>query len=246
MKLTSVVIPAYNEVERIRGTVSEVLAYFDERLLQCEVIVAADGDDGTREAVREMSLSRTDVRVMGSERRCGKGHGIREAVAAAAGDVIGFVDADNKTPITEFKKFEPWLRDGYDVVIGSRAMPESLIEQAQPFYRRCGSRAFSVFMHACVGLHDITDTQCGFKFFRGDVARDLFQRQHIDGYMFDVEVLYLAQQIGYRIAQVPVRWRDDADSRLDLVLGNLRNGLDILSIRWRHRSLADTRPVEVR
>ena len=246
MKLISIVLPAYNEVERIRGTVSEILAYFGERRLPCEVIVAADGDDGTREAVGEMASSRTDVRVIGNKRRCGKGHGIRNAVEAAAGDVIGFTDADNKTPITEFGKFEPWLRDGYDVVIGSRAMPESLIEQAQPLYRRCGSWGFSVFMHVCVGLHDITDTQCGFKFFRGDVARDLFRRQHIDGYMFDVEVLYLAQQIGYRIAQVGVRWRDDADSRLDLVSGNLRNLRDVLSIRWRHRALARTRPMETR
>ncbi len=246
MKLTSIVLPAYNEVHRIRGTVSEVLAYFEERQLPCEVIVAADGDDGTREAVREMSLDRTDIRVIGSTRRRGKGYGVRQAVEAAAGDVIGFVDADDKTPITEFGKFEPWLGDGYDVVIGSRAMPESLIEQAQPLYRRWGSWGFSVFMHACVGLHGITDTQCGFKFFRGDVARDLFRRQHIDGYMFDVEVLYLAHQIGYRIAQVPVRWRDDADSRLDLVSGNLRNLRDVLSIRWRHRSLADARPVAAR
>ncbi|HJN43234.1 MAG: glycosyl transferase [Acidobacteria bacterium] len=246
MKLTTVVLPAYNEAKRIRSTVSEVLAYFDRRQLRCEVIVAADGDDGTREAVREMSSSRADIRVMGSERRCGKGHGIREAVAVAVGDVIGFVDADDKTPISEFDKFDPRLRDGCDVVIGSRAMPGSLIEQAQPLYRRCGSKGFGVFMHVCVGLNDIPDTQCGFKFFRGDVARDLFRRQHIDGYMFDVEVLYLAQQIGYRIAQVPVRWRDDADSRLDLVSGNLRNLRDILSIRWRHRSLAGARPVEAR
>jgi dolichyl-phosphate beta-glucosyltransferase len=246
MKLTTVVLPAYNEVERIRSTVSEVLGYFDEKQLRCEVIVAADGDDGTREAVREMSSSRADIRVMGSERRCGKGHGIREAVAVAAGDVIGFVDADDKTPISEFDKLEPRLRDGCDVVIGSRAMPGSKIEQAQPLYRRWGSSGFGVFMHVCVGLNDIPDTQCGFKFFRGDVARDLFRRQRIDGYMFDVEVLYLAQQIGYRIAQVPVRWRDDADSRLDLVSGNLRNLRDILSIRWRHRSLAGTRPVEAR
>ena len=160
--------------------------------------------------------------------------------------MIGFIDADNKTPITEFEKFEPWLHDGYDVVIGSRAMPESLIEQVQPLYRRCGSWGFSVFMHLCVGLRDISDTQCGFKFFRRDVARDLFRRQHIDGYMFDVEVLYLARQIGYGIAQVGVRWRDDADSRLDLVSGNLRNLRDVLSIRWRHRSLAGTRPVAAR
>src|SRR4029077_2443834 len=108
----------------------------------------------------------------------------------AQGDIIGFTDADNKTPIAEFDKVEPRLREGHDVVIGSRALLGAEIERLQPMYRRLGSSAFGFFMHACVGLTDIPDTQCGFKFFRGDVARDLFALQQIDGYMFDVEVPY--------------------------------------------------------
>ncbi len=130
------------------------------------------------------------------------------------GDVIGFIDADNKTPIAEFDKVEPLLSDGCDVVIGSRGLRASRIERAQPLYRRLGSRGFGLFMHACVGLNDIPDTQCGFKFFRGDVARDLFRLQQIDGYMFDVEILYLARQLGYRIAAgagaLARRWRQPA------------------------------------
>jgi dolichyl-phosphate beta-glucosyltransferase len=86
-------------------------------------------------------------------------------------------------------------------------------------------------MHAVVGLHDISDTQCGFKFFQRQVALDLFRRQRIDGYMYDVEILYLAEQAGYRIVQVPIRWRDDGDSRLQLFRGNLRNAVDILRLR---------------
>jgi dolichyl-phosphate beta-glucosyltransferase len=126
----------------------------------------------------------------------------------------------------------PWLGDGYDIVIGSRNVKESSIEVSQPFYRRLGSRAFTVGMHLIVGLRDIRDTQCGFKFFRGDVARDLFGRQRIDGYMFDVEILHLAQCAGYRIKEVGVRWRDDGDSRLQLVAGNWRNFVDLLRIRF--------------
>jgi len=87
-------------------------------------------------------------------------------------------------------------------------------------------------MHLTLGLWDIRDTQCGFKFFRGPVARDLFGRQRIDGYMFDIEILHLAERAGYRIKEVGVRWRDDADSRLDLVSGNWRNMIDILRIRF--------------
>ena len=175
--------------------------------------------------------------MIGSNGRHGKGHGIRAGVHLSRGDVVGFVDADNKTPITEFDKVDSMLREGYDVVIGSRSLRESRIERAQPLYRRMGSKGFGVLLRALVGLSGIVDTQCGFKFFQAHVARDLFGLQQIDGYMFDVEILYLAQQRRYRVAQVPIRWRDDGDSRLQLVSGNIRNVRDVASIRWRHRNL---------
>ncbi len=153
-------------------------------------------------------------------------------MARAKGGVVGFVDADYKTPIEEMEKLLPWLERGADVVIGSRGMADSRVEVPQPFYRRIGSRGFGVFMHLTVGLWGIRDTQCGFKFFRGDVARDLFARQRIDGYMFDVEMLYLAGRSGYRVKEVGIRWHDDGDSRLELVAGNWRNLLDVLRIRF--------------
>jgi len=237
MKLVSLIVPAFNEAARIRGTVGEALDYFDGKGIACEVIVSADGTDGTREAARALAERRAEVKVIGQTDRRGKGRGIREAVRIATGDVIGFTDADNKTPISDFDTIERYLHSGHDVVIGSRALRGSRIERAQPLYRRLGSMGFGLFMHACVGLGDIVDTQCGFKFFRGDVARELFRLQQIDGYMFDVEILYLATQLGYRIVEVPVRWSDDGDSRLQLVAGNLRNVRDIVSIRWRHRAV---------
>jgi dolichyl-phosphate beta-glucosyltransferase len=179
--------------------------------------------------------------VIGSPERRGKGHAVREAVRLAAGDVIGFTDADNKTPIGEFDKIEYRLLEGFDVVIGSRSLPDSKVERLQPLYRRMGGKIFAVVKRLCVGLDDIVDTQCGFKFFAGDVARDLFRRQTIDGYMFDVEILFIARQRGYRIAQVPVRWRDDGDSRSQPVLGGVRILSDTLAIRRRHRSLRPDR-----
>jgi glycosyltransferase involved in cell wall biosynthesis len=241
MQLLSLIIPAYNERGRIQTTIAEALAYFRGKGLACEIVVSADGTDGTREAALSLAERHNEIKVIGQPERRGKGRGIREAIRLASGDVIGFVDADNKTPITEFDRVEELLRTGHDIVIGSRGMSGSRIERAQPLYRRIGSRGFGLFMHTFVGLNQIVDTQCGFKFFRGDVARELFRLQQIDGYMFDVEILYLAQQLGYRVGEVPVRWRDDGDSRLQLLSGNVRNFCDVVSIRWRHRDVAAAR-----
>jgi len=245
MKLVSLIIPAYNEVDSIRTTVDQAVDYFSGRGIASELIVAADGNDGTREAALEVAQAHrhlaTRIHVIGSPERRGKGHAVREAVRLAAGDVIGFTDADNKTPIGEFDKIESRLLEGFDVVIGSRSLPDSKVERLQPLYRRMGGKIFAVVKRLCVGLDDIVDTQCGFKFFAGDVARDLFRRQTIDGYMFDVEILFIARQRGYRIAQVPVRWRDDGDSRSQPVLGGVRIFSDTLAIRRRHRSLRPDR-----
>jgi dolichyl-phosphate beta-glucosyltransferase len=209
-----------------------VRAHLEARGLTYEIIVSADGDDGTRELVARMAVEDPRLSVLGSSRRGGKGRGIREGVARARGEVIGFVDADYKTPIDEMDKLLPWLEQGYDLAIGSRALAESRIERRQPWYRRMGSRAFALSMHVTLGLWDVHDTQCGFKFFRGPVAKDLFARQRIDGYMFDVEILRLATRAGYKMKEVGVRWHDDGDSRLDLVAGNWRNLVDVLRIRF--------------
>lgn len=226
----SLVLPAYNEAAAIRQTISEIVAWFEARGMTYEVIVAADGDDGTREAVREMARANPALRAIGHAGRLGKGRGVREAMALASGEIVGYADADNKVPIAEFARLEPWF-GAYPVVTGSRAIDRSLVERKQPLYRRIGSVGFHWFMHAATGLWHITDSQCGFKFFRRDVARELFARQKIDGYMFDVEILALAKALGYAVKEVPIRWRDDGDSRLELVRGNLRNVRDVMRIR---------------
>ena len=231
VSLVGLVVPAYNEVRSIAPTLREICAYFTAKPYDFEVVVAADGDDGTRELVKEMAIDEPRLKVIGGPERRGKGRGVREGLRLVRGDVIGFADADNKTPITEFDKFEQHFSAGADVVIGSRGLRDSRVERPQALYRRAGSKVFALGMRAIVGLHGIADTQCGFKFFRRAAADDIFARQRVDGYMFDVEILHLASRSGYRIAQVPVRWRDDGDSRLELVRGNLRNLRDLLRIR---------------
>ncbi len=241
----SVVVPAYNERDAIGTTITEIVEYFDRRGERVQVVVAADGNDGTREHVRETFGHLPDLQVLGSAGRGGKGLGIRRAVPHCRGRVIGFVDADNKTPIDEYDKFAPLLAAGTDLVIGARRGPGCVIERKQKLYRRVGSWGFRQLLRAVVPLpRGVVDTQCGFKFFQADVARDLFARQRIDGYMFDVEILHLACLSNHVVETVPVRWRDDGDSRLDVVSGNLRNLRDVFGIRFR-RTSATTEPTTV-
>ena len=233
----SLILPAYNEVKTIAQVIQEAKDYFERRGGAYEILVCADGNDGTRELAEKMAKSNSHLKVTGHPGRCGKGRGIREGMKMAQGEIIGFSDADNKTPIDEFEKMEPWLTEGYEMVIGSRALQDSRILRAQPLHRRLGSVGFSLFMHAVLGMREIVDTQCGFKFFKRHAALDLFSRQRIDGYMFDPEILYLAHLLGYSIKQVPVRWKDDGDSRFHCLSGGIRDAIDIFRIRFNHPRL---------
>ncbi|HEY8749337.1 MAG TPA: dolichyl-phosphate beta-glucosyltransferase [Tepidisphaeraceae bacterium] len=226
----SIIIPAYNESATIVRTLTLVREYLDGQAGSFEVIVSADGKDGTRELAREFAGDDDRFTVLGSSERGGKGRGVRLGIQLARGQIIGFVDADYKTPIEEIERILPWFDKGHEVVIGSRGMGDSQIERQQKLYRRIGSRVFAFGMRTVTGLRNVVDTQCGFKFFTRRSARDIFARQKIDGYMFDVEILRIAQVLGYKIKEVGIRWHDDGDSRLELVAGNWRNAQDIFKI----------------
>ena len=238
----SVVLPAYNEAGSIRQTLTAMRTFLEDQGYANEVIVAAGGDDATPEIGDAVAREWPAVRLSAERGRHGKGHGLRRGMAMATGEIVGFLDADYKTPIDEATKLLPWLDEGYDLVVGSRAVAGSRIEVMQPWYRQIGSRAFGLAMHAIVGLHHIRDTQCGFKFFTRAAADEIFSRARIDGYMCDVEILWLAERLGYRVKEVGIRWRDDGDSRLQLVQGNMRNGIDLLRIRLHQYPRASARP----
>ena len=192
-------MPAYNEAASIRRTFESMRQFLDDQGYAYEVILVSDGDDPTPEISAEIALSWPNLVINAEQGRHGKGHGIRRGAALARGEIVGFLDADYKTPIDEVCKLLPWLSGDFDIAIGSRGVGASRIERAQRWYRRVGSRGFALVMHAVVGLHAITDTQCGFKFFTRAAANEIFSRSRIDGYMCDVEYLYLAAQLGFRV-----------------------------------------------
>jgi dolichyl-phosphate beta-glucosyltransferase len=227
----SLVVPAYNEVGRIAATLEAMKSFLDSRSYSWQIIVAADGVDGTREAAGAWASGDPRVSVIGSPQRAGKGRGVRQGIEISTGKTIGFVDADYKTPIEEIEKILPVIAEGFDVVIGSRKVGDSQIEKRQPLFRRAGSAAFHAVMGTLLGLSDIRDTQCGFKFFRHDAAKKIFSLQRIDGYMFDVEILRLARLLGLKIKEVGVRWRDDGDSRYSPISGTIKNARELMRIR---------------
>ena len=231
MTALSIVIPAYNEAATIGNTLRQVRQFLDSRQMQYELIVSADGTDGTREAAREFAAGDQRISVIGSPDRGGKGRGVRNGMLQAKGDIVGFIDADYKTPIEELDKLLPWFGHGFDVVIGSRKVADAQVSIAQPLHRRLGSRAFHRIMQSLVGLSGICDTQCGFKFFTRAAAQQIFRLQRIDGYMFDVEILRLAKLLNLRVKETGVRWRDDGDSRYDPIAGTFRNARELLRIR---------------
>jgi dolichyl-phosphate beta-glucosyltransferase len=236
----SIVVPAFNEARSIGATLAAMRAFLGAQSYPYQVIVAADGDDATPDLVDALRRDWPELALSAERGRHGKGYGVRRGMRLATGQIQGFVDADDKTPIADLDRLLPWFGEGYDVVIGSRALSDSRVEVPQPVYRQVGSRVFAFGMHTIVGLRHIHDTQCGFKFFSHAAATDIFRRTRIDGYMCDVEILSLAQRLGYRVKEVGVRWRDDGDSRLELVRGNARNLAELLRIRFRSGALERT------
>lgn len=228
----SVVLPAYNEARSLGPTLAAMRAFLDRQGYSYEIIVAADGDDDSPKIVEALAASWPALKLTAEAGRHGKGHGLRRGMRLATGEIVGFIDADYKTPIDEIENFLPWFHEGYDLVIGSRALSESKVEVYQPMYRRIGSRIFTLGMHWLIGLPQIRDTQCGFKFFRRAAASAIFSQARIDGYMCDVEILCLAERLGLTVKEVGIRWRDDGDSRLELIRGNVQNVRDLLRIRF--------------
>jgi dolichyl-phosphate beta-glucosyltransferase len=200
-----------------------------------EVILVDDGStDGTQAAAmrvaQELSLP---VAFLRFDRNRGKGAAIRAGVAISAGDPVLVSDVDLSTPLSEWVKLAEQLPT-HAVAIGSRALEEDLVRLKQPFYRRLLGKAGNLLVRT-LAVPGIRDTQCGFKLFRGDVARDLFRAARIDGFAYDMEILYLARRRGLPIAEVPVLWFNSPESKVSVVRHALPTLRDLLRLRWMHR-----------
>jgi glycosyltransferase involved in cell wall biosynthesis len=233
----SVVIPAYNESARIIGGLEQVLAYLSRQEWTSEVIVVDDGStDHTAEMVnqfiRERSDSSVPLTLVSHQKNAGKGASVRAGVLHARGASIAFTDADLSAPITELPKLLGPIRKGIcDVVIGSRALNRRLIGQRQSRLRECAGRLFNVLVRVVTGL-DFKDTQCGFKAFGRDAIIPVFHQQQLQGFGFDVEVLFLAGRLGLRTIEIPVIWNHAEGSRVRMVRDSLKMFLDLVKIRW--------------
>ncbi len=230
----SIVVPAFNEERRIRPTLDRIVAYGRERLSGFELIVVDDGSrDRTCELVAEAAGAAAEIRLVPLPQNRGKGAAVRRGVLEAREPHVLFTDADLSTPIEDVERLFDALETS-PVAIGSRALAESKVEIHQPFYREWMGRGFNLLVRAAAvpGIHD---SQCGFKLFRAPVAKELFGRSQLDGFAFDVELLYLCRKLGLGVAEVPVRWRNDAASRVRPVRDALRMARDIALIRAIHR-----------
>jgi dolichyl-phosphate beta-glucosyltransferase len=229
----SIVIPAYNEEERIVPTVGAIAAHLASAVPAWELVVA---DDGSRDATvaHLASLELANLRVARSPvGNVGKGDAVRRGMLAARGRHVLFADADQSTPIEQVDRLLAVASEGFDVVIGSRAA-DGASEANKSGLRKAVSAASRTTVRRALGL-DIGDTQCGFKLFSRRAAQDLFQRQTITGFSFDLEVLFLAQRAGYAIAEVPVEWHDAIGSKVEPAKEIQRFLRDIALIRRNDR-----------
>jgi glycosyltransferase involved in cell wall biosynthesis len=230
----SLVIPALNEQARLPYTLSQIESYVCHEGIDCEVVVVDSGStDATSAVVQQAALRFPRLRLLRIDRR-GKGLAVRTGVLAATGDVIIFADADLSWAVEDVTRFMALVDERWPIVIGSRE-GHGARRIGEPMYRHVMGRVFNRVVQA-LAVPGIEDSQCGFKAFRAQPARDIFQRQRVDGFGFDVEVLFLARQLGYPVRVVPLRWEHKENSRVAPVRDTLRMLSDVLRVRlnaWR-------------
>ena len=237
-EIASLVVPAYNESRRIENCIRSAARWAQSRPggWDWEVILVDDGstDDTVARARRFAAEEKLDLRVVSYGENLGKGAAIRAGVFACSGDPVLVSDTDLSTPLSEWVKLAERLPT-HPVAIGSRGMKQDLVRTRQALHRvllgKIGNGIIQLF-----AVPGIQDTQCGFKLFRGDVARDLFAAARIDRFAWDVEVLYLARRRGLAIAEVPVLWFNSPESKVRVVRDAIQTLWDVLRIRWMHRA----------
>ena len=229
----SVVIPAFNEERRLPGTLDSIITYLQSRPFRSEIIVVDDGSsDETAKIAISCRQKFPELRLLSNGRNRGKGFSVRRGMLEARGKFALFSDADLSTPIEEADKLLAVLSDqGYDGAIGSRAVDRSLIEIHQSVIREQAGIFFNRLVRRIMGIQ-FSDTQCGFKAFRTERARVIFERQRIERFGFDPEILFLAKRNGLRVAEVPVRWSHNPATKVNLAVDGIRMFLELLLIRW--------------
>ena len=228
----SIVIPAYNESERIGATLERILAHVRERNWSAEVLVVNDGSrDDTAKIVQQYAEQHGNLALIENPGNRGKGYSVRNGMLHAAGEVVLFSDADLSSPIEEADKLFAMLAAGADVAMGSRWLRTELQTRRQPLHRQLFGRIFNLLLRSILGLQ-YRDTQCGFKAFTRRATHLIFPLQQIERWGFDPEILFLARKFNLKIEEVPVQWAHREGTRLNPLRDGLRMFVEILKIRW--------------
>ncbi len=231
----SVIVPAYNEQDRLGPQLGSVLDYLDKNFPNYELIIVDDGSkDQTAKSVAEAIKTEKRSKLISYSPNRGKGFAVRTGVLASHGENVLFMDADLSTPLSEIPRILELLENA-DIVIGSRGRENDKVTKKAPLFRQLASRIFDQIKYLLVGLRRFKDTQCGFKAFKGDVARNLFSKCQIDRFMFDAEVLYLAEKSNLKILEMPVSWADMPGSTVRFWEGIYYMFRDLWRIRYTNR-----------
>ena len=227
----SIVIPAFNEEVRLPETLSLISSYIRGSNRETEVIVVDDGStDRTADVAKSFRGEINGLRVVTNSKNRGKGYSVRHGMMEASGRIVLFTDADLSAPIEETDKLLAALAD-HDVAIGSRALNRSLISVRQSAFREYAGMIFNFIVRAILRL-PFVDTQCGFKAFRREPCRIIFQQQRIERFGFDPELLYLARHHGLRSAEIPVRWAHSPATKVSMLRDSVQMFMDVFIIRW--------------
>jgi dolichyl-phosphate beta-glucosyltransferase len=228
----SIVIPAYNEGQRLGSTLEKVLAYVHQQGWDAEIIVVSDGSrDNTTDIVLAFAAKNPNLRLIENAGNRGKGYSVRTGVLQARGDIVLFTDADLSSPIEEMPKLLQTIASGADIAIGSRWLRAELQTQRQSLHRQVFGRIFNLLLRATLGLQ-FKDTQCGFKAFTRRAAQAILPLQRIERWGFDPEILFLARVFGFRVEEVPVRWGHSGGTRINPLIDGARMFQEMLRIRW--------------
>jgi len=226
----SVIVPSYNEAERLPKTLQEISSYLRKQSYDYEILVVNGGStDTTAQAVENMISQIPGLKILTTENR-GKGFAVMKGMLATQGDFRVFTDADNSTSIDQVEKMWPEFEKGNTVVIGSRDIPGAVLVSVQPRWRRMLGDIFNLIVQIISGMWGIWDTQCGFKGFTKIAAEAIFSRISIEKWAFDVEVLVLAKKMGFQIKEIPVTWVNDPRSKVNLK-GMIQMLFEVLQIR---------------
>jgi glycosyltransferase involved in cell wall biosynthesis len=228
----SIIIPAYNESQRIVPTLDRILTYIAEQAWDAELIVVNDGSrDDTAKLVQRYVERNPVIRLVENPGNRGKGYSVRNGMLNARGELLLFSDADLSSPVEEAPKLFRAIEDGADVAIGSRWLRSELQTTRQPLHRQLFGRVFNLALRIILGLK-FKDTQCGFKAFTRSAARSIFPLQRIERWGFDPELIFLARKQRLRIVEVPVKWAHDEGGRINPLRDGLRMFVEVLKIRW--------------